>query len=468
MFGLLRPGSQLKPAELFLRIALVVGLLDVSQLIFLSTPMPLGLVVLVLLLLSFALVFVWLKPPVSLSIILSVILVFLLLFLEQTAIRISTALVSDGAVSLEEVPAKNAPKQSVSAGLLSNVLPVKVVEQPVIQQADIHPSEELVDFYDAYMERRHWMQGLSPSDRQRHCEETAAFLIEEGLAVEEYSVAGIQSVDELNLIELVAFFNVLLSDQNQEASLDLTLDQLVGIALTDHDIEMLSVFVGLCIRRDIDRAMAIAMEEVRALQGESEFAATVLLAMIQAGTGRPIDLLLAEQPRSGPMTRTRINQLASNHWNRVGATLKLSENVVDVAPENGPATKPEEVPVVVKNAQPAPVLEIKPVPMPVSPSVQLPEEEPEPFLKITTNLGVVYVPDDEELMPQWVTAANSLQIRGYVALGDEIVILRMDGGMLRKDQDWVHEMKGYHYHFKLEDIQRDMVTIRAGKRELIR
>jgi hypothetical protein len=307
------------------------------------------------------------------------------------------------------------------------------------------------------MARKQWMQTLSKAEAQESCEAAAAFLHREGFANNDYSIAAIQTVDLVNLIELVAFFNALKAPNGQEIPLDVStrnlLERLVGLSLSESDLEMLNFFSVQCAHRNDDRAMQIAGEEVQQLRGRSEFAGTVLLAIAQVHSDYAIDLLIAGQQQTGPLNQARIYELASNHWKRFG-----------LEPVALPVVKPQPEAVV---AVPAlkPVAEVV-IPVPSEPEPEPePVVEPDPYIMISTHLGSVYVPDDEAVMHHWIAAANALQIRGYVALGDEIVILNKDGNFLRKEQDWEHDRKGYTYCFQIESIERNRVVIRAKSRE---
>ena len=484
LFLFLKGGTCRKPLSVFLRAVVIIGGLGVCRLYGLKWMVGLIPAFLILVLLSFLLIYLLLKPPVLVGCIAALISVCLLLFLEQTAIRLSRFLMPEG------------PTFAMYMGLEERVdtdaTALPAVSEPTVDPAESNAPQETAIvpdveepmrapyFQDAYTVRRAWMADQSTEEREQNCEETASFLYGQGYANNDYSIAAIQTVDSANLIELVSFFNRLKGRPEDEFSLqDATeqmLDKLVGIALTESDLEMLNVFSGLCIQREIDRAMEIAGEEVQLLRGQSEFAGTVLLAMAQAGSGYPIDLLLVEQRNSGPLDQQKIFALASSHWKRRGLMLTplsastLPSEPMAVAPFSEDVSEPAKE-MVAAETQPAEqrVVESAPVPdaHPEPEPVPEPLPEPAPFIVISTHLGRVYVPDQEELMHEWIAAANALKIRGYVALGDEIVILKMEGTFLRKDQEWLHDMKGYTYHFKLESIQKNRVSMRAAGREKI-
>lgn len=480
LFFFLKRDNPKKKVSAFLRAVVIIGGLGVCRLYCLKWTMELTPTFLMLVLLSFLLIFLFVKPPLLVGCIAALISVFLLLFMEQTAARLSHVLMPEGPTFATYMGL--AEERAEEHGMELSAAPVLHADRPAVNEPpeigimpDVEEPVRASYFQDAYTERRVWIAAQSPDERDRNCEETASFLYGQGYANNDYSIAAIQTVDIVNLIELVTFFNTLkgspdpsfvLKDATEEM-----LDNLVGIALTDTDLEMLNVFSGLCRRRDIDRAMEMAGEEVQHLRGQSEFSGTVLLAMAQAGSGYPIDLLLTEQQNFGPLDEQKIFELASNHWKRQGLMLTRLSSVtaqLESFPE-GVAESVEET--VAASLQPdkQPVLEIDPLPASVPEPAPVPEPlpEPDPFVMISTHLGQVYVPDEEELIHEWIAAANTLQIRGYVALGDEIVILKMDGTLLRKDQEWLHDLKGYTYHFKLERIQRNRVIMRAYEREKI-
>ncbi len=91
--------------------------------------------------------------------------------------------------------------------------------------------------------------------------------------------------------------------------------------------------------------------------------------------------------------------------------------------------------------------------------------EPDPFVRITTHLGVVLVPNNEDEMAEWIAAAQNLELKGYVSLGTEVVVLRNDGTMLRKGEIWSIEYRGFRFNFLIDTIMKDKVSMRAKGRE---
>lgn len=158
---------------------------------------------------------------------------------------------------------------------------------------------------------------------------------------------------------------------------------------------------------------------------------------------------------------------------KVEQRIVVVTNVVEVAaptPEpiapiqpHPPTTKPPELnpPSVAKPPSRAPV-----APSPISPAPEPgPKPKTDPMLRITTHLGAVLVPNDDATMHEWIAAAHSLQVKGFVSLGTEVVILREDGSMLRKGEDWILEKGGYSYRFRIDSIAEGRVSMRANGRD---
>lgn len=93
--------------------------------------------------------------------------------------------------------------------------------------------------------------------------------------------------------------------------------------------------------------------------------------------------------------------------------------------------------------------------------------EEEPFIPIKINFGVVLLPKDEPDSYAWIIATQKLRMQGYVSLGDEVVILREDGAMLRRKDLWTVDAGDYTYSFIVEEILENRVSLRAAGRELI-
>jgi len=91
--------------------------------------------------------------------------------------------------------------------------------------------------------------------------------------------------------------------------------------------------------------------------------------------------------------------------------------------------------------------------------------KPAPFVRITTHLGAVLVPNNEATMHEWIAAAHSLQVKGFVSLGSEVVILCEDGSRLQKGEDWLLEKGGYSYRFQIDSIAEGRVSMRANGRD---
>ncbi|VGO12891.1 hypothetical protein PDESU_01445 [Pontiella desulfatans] len=85
----------------------------------------------------------------------------------------------------------------------------------------------------------------------------------------------------------------------------------------------------------------------------------------------------------------------------------------------------------------------------------------DPFVKVTTHLGVVLVPNDDSVMHEWIAAAHKLQLKGFVSLAGEVVILRNDGSMLRKGETWDLDMSGNTYTFQIDDVMQGKASMRA-------
>ncbi len=308
-----------------------------------------------------------------------------------------------------------------------------------------------------FAERKAWTDSLTPEEKLAYREEMAAFLAEQGIAEDRYSLAAMKDVNPTNLVALADLFSELgdenVAEEERVRSISESIAQITanlgGFNLTDENKAMLREFAEMVGKDDMKQAVEKARQDLEAVKGDDEFLATALAAMMQTRSDLPMDQMLGESEGEGFMSLDSLKAMASNHWKKEGK---------DPAAEwmsFGPPVVVEivEVVEVVDDAAAPSAVERKYVPPP-----------PDPFIKITTHLGVVLVPNDDAEMHEWIAAAQSLEIKGYVSLGNEVVILRPDGVMMRKGEIWELARSGYTYHFAIDRIMKNRVSLKADGR----
>lgn len=448
----------------FGRMISVVGALVVSRVYMMDAGWSENIVavVAVLFALAFLLILQLLKTPLLVGCIAAMALVPLALFMEHAAKQFSAKVVPEGPTFAEYMGLAQEviEEDRIATGFklpevdqgdvvrkeLGVPAPVTVPDEAVVEamQADFSRGLELL------ADRKIWMDGLTSEEKRAYREEMAAFLAEQGIAGDRYSLAAIKEANPTNLMVLASFFSELRNDEEEQEervrsvpeSLAAVAANLSGNPLSEEAAGMLQELTGLFDADEIDRAIGLARNELEESQGENELAGMVLAAMVQAGSGLPVDQLLLDEKDEGMFELETLKELASRHWKRTGQSageLSVSWGAGEAAAES--------------NVQETSIVE--------EPGVV----EKEPFLRITTHLGVVLVPNDESEMHEWIAAAQSLRMKGYVSLGDQVVLLRNDGSMLRKGEDWTLAYMGYTYHFRIHTIMKGRVSMRANGRE---
>jgi hypothetical protein len=447
---MLKIGTRNKFESHFFRTVVVVGALVVARIYMIDAEWASNIVMVFAMLyaLAFLLVLQFLKTPLLPCCLLSMVLVPLLLFMEQSAIRFSAAVMPEGPTFSEYMGlAGNVIEESkkkerlVSTEVdLGNVMKkgldalatLTEKEERAAMQHDLNRGVTL------FSERKAWMDSLSPEEKRAYREEMSAFLVEQGLAGDRYSISAMRESNPTNLVALASFFDELQDETvDHDARIRSIPESLAAIAtnlgegeLGENELAVLQHFAELFGANEIDEAMTPARNELKAVQGDSTFLGTVLAAMVQSKSGLPIDQLIAQD---GGLERMDSNHRKSQVLEQV--------NGVSVAGNSGVSEVPDAEKELAMVA------------------------EPDPFVRITTHLGVVLVPNNEDEMAEWIAAAQNLELKGYVSLGTEVVVLRNDGTMLRKGEIWSIEYRGFRFNFLIDTIMKDKVSMRAKGRE---
>jgi hypothetical protein len=414
---------------------------------------------------SYALHLLILKTSMVVGCVSAILICSLSLGLDQAATRVSAKLLPEGPTFAQymgiaqEAVEKNKTNEALKP---TEVDLVEVMRKGLDALATLTEEDEVeaikADFNEGmalFAERKAWMDSLTPEEKRAYKEEMAAFLAEQGLASDRYSLAAIKEVNPTNLVVLADLFSELQDEEVEEdirirsipESLGVIAANFSGVTLGERELGMLQNFAELFAKDEIEEAIAQARKELEDSQGENLLAGAVLTALIQAESGLPADQLLYGNEGISSLDTDHLKGLASRHWKRRGLNPDLQWN-------SASGIEPGTVGVA---------------------EIQLSEEEsapdmihkPEPFVHITTPLGVASVPSDPALIDEWISASHSLQMRGFVSLGNEVVILRNDGEMLRNGDVWHVEHKGYSYRFGIDKIMKDKVSLQGKSREAV-
>ncbi|MDZ8119973.1 hypothetical protein [Pontiella agarivorans] len=276
-------------------------------------------------------------------------------------------------------------------------------------------------------------------------ERMAVAMVRSGFAVRRDLLKAIQSADPQKTILLASFFAGAQSDkaahklvQKARQFLQKRTEYVDGFSLTeDQQVRLLCYIEYIC-----SDGISSAIEEVRTdtiwRSEETAFYGSVLAGLIQAEYDIPMDRLVADPLTRAMMNPSSLKGMASSHWKRLGKNpqLEWEQALLESKPE-----------IIVKADTP-------------------PKEEEvvNPYIRVTTSMGVVLVPDDAEATDAWIAAANRLAIRGFVSLDDEVVILSTTGDIVRKGQQWYIELQDFTYTFDITRIDRNRVYMKAGER----
>ncbi|MCF7816482.1 MAG: hypothetical protein K9M54_01270 [Kiritimatiellales bacterium] len=319
----------------------------------------------------------------------------------------------------------------------SNVDVATIVRAGLDAVASLTEKQELdamkTDFargMELFAERKAWMDSLTPEERQAYREEMSAFMAEQGLAEDRYALSAIQQVNPTNLVLLVSMFAELQADNPRREenirsipeSLASIAGNLTGFTPSDADMAMLRSITALLSSDEGAAAIARARADLQAIAGENGLAGATLAALLQVESGLPVKLLLGDGPVDEPV---------------LPEASPVSTNVVPsiVAP-----AQTEELQVVEASA-PAP--------------------QTDPFVVVPCDFGSVRIPDNLYGEGRWTAAVQELKIKGFGALGREIVILCEDGTMIRNKDAWSVDYAGNTYRFRVDHVEKNKVMLIA-------
>ncbi len=419
----------------------------------------------ILFVLAFILHPLLLKTQLLVSCISSLVLVGLSLGLDHVAIAFSDKVVPEGPTFAEymglaqEAIEENKSKEGLKS---TDVGLVDIMRKGLDSLATLTEEEQMeamkTDFNRGmvlFAERKAWMDSLTPEEKRMYKEEMAAFLAEQGIATHHYSLAAIKEVNPTNLVALAGLFSELQDDDIEEEvrirsipeSLTILAANFSGTELGEQELGLLQQFAELFARDEIEEAMAKAQMELEEAEGNNKLAGAVLAALVQAESGLPADQLFSGEEGASLLNADALKNLAVKHWKSKGL-----DPTVQWKDGSGVDTGKAEVCEVQ-------VLEIEPEPEAVP--------QPDPFIRITTPLGIAIVPSDPLLVSEWIAAAHMLQMKGFVSLGNELVILRNDGEMLRNGDLWSVEHVGQAFSFRIDTIAKGKVVLTGEYRESV-
>lgn len=186
---------------------------------------------------------------------------------------------------------------------------------------------------------------------------------------------------------------------------------------------------------------AVVCIETAALEGrcQPEFIGTLTAALVQSEANIPLDILLQDSLTRSMLNPSSLKSLASNHWKSLGMNPDAAWAAAVAKPvkEKAAVTAAEEAPRV----------------------------KPNPYVRVTTPMGVVLVPNQGNVIDEWIAAANQLKVKGFVSLDGEVAVLSTSGEVVLPGQDWSVVLKDYTYAFMIDRVEEGRVSMQAISRE---
>ena len=154
-------------------------------------------------------------------------------------------------------------------------------------------------------ERRAIMQNMTEEERAEYKAEMAAFMAEQGLSENRYSLSALKSVDAEDVANMTAFMEQLAmdmggpidgplpeKDQSEVRSLSESFSTLIrnisGSELNDDERQAMSHFLDLIRDAGVDTALVEAQAKVVKTKGKDPVANTIMAALIETKSEMPI------------------------------------------------------------------------------------------------------------------------------------------------------------------------------------
>ncbi|QBG46415.1 hypothetical protein EGM51_03015 [Verrucomicrobia bacterium S94] len=276
-------------------------------------------------------------------------------------------------------------------------------------------------------------------------ERMAVAMARSGFAVRRDLLKAILSADPQQTILMASFFAGVQQEpggadlmQHVPELLQQSIENVDGFPLTDDQQRRLLDYIECIHTEGISSTIRHARTDDGLRSGDAGFYGSVLAALVQAEFDIPMDRLITDSLARAMLSPSSLKGMASSHWKRLGKDPQLEwELALSEAEPEADKTHNEPAEVVV---------------------------EENLYIRVTTSMGVVMIPDDIDSCDAWIAAANQLKIRGFVSLDDEVVILSTTGEIVRKGQQWYIEFQDFTYTFDITRIERNRVYMTAGER----
>ncbi len=265
-----------------------------------------------------------------------------------------------------------------------------------------------------WAERKAEWDAMTPEEREANRRAMAEFMAEQGIAADRHSLAALRNASGDDVQNLVAFMREMRTElpaapatavapRPAAESLQILLRNIRGHSFTAEDHETMATFARIFVEQGLDAAVAQTRTELVTQQVNPEWAGTFLAAMLEAKSGLPITVILAE----------------------TGDLAGLPE---------------------VAGGQGAPAQTAPPV-APVVRTVSLP-----------TKFGYVRVPRGFKEVDEITAAANTMPVTGFLVGGDRVRVA-MGGRSLGIGEVYTVTRGARTFAFRMEEVADGLLHV---------
>lgn len=159
-----------------------------------------------------------------------------------------------------------------------------------------------------YADRKAEWDAMSPEEREANRKAMAAFMEEQGLAADRYSLSALKNASMDDVKNLVGFMKTMQAENaaaNAGAapvkvrppaeSMQILLRNIRGMEFTKEDHEAMATLSGIFFEKGIDAAIAEARTDLAMDKLNPQWAGTLLAAMMETKSGIPVALMVNDE-----------------------------------------------------------------------------------------------------------------------------------------------------------------------------
>lgn len=364
--------------------------------------------------------------------------------------------------------ARVAAESEESVGTLRRSLDAIATLTRVQEQVALREDfERGVDFW---AERKRLMDDMTPEEIREYREAMAAFLQEQGIDSDRYSMARLAQISSDDVAALAGLLSDVkrMEGQNrggsdQQAVRSIT-ESLATIAanlshasFSGEDMDRMKAFTSMFSRGELEEAVANVKREFEEAGGSDAMALTLLRALnhLEKAEQAGVDLSLLGSLIDG----LGANAAAQDGQEHRGGDSPFDPSyLVGLLGRDGVAAlvnanglldllDPRELQAILEST--TDVVSTLP---PAGP--ELPQ-----YVVVEFSLGTLIVPASIERVTPYVVAASQMNIEGYATIGNRTAVLLKDGTILRPGQPWRSRHKDDQYIFVLGGVEKGRIVL---------